>query len=162
MLAIILCLFRFVRLLGSGHQAVAVENLALRLQLAAFKKKPKRPVLTQWDRLFWVGLSRVWSSWRDALVFVQPDTSCAGKGSVPKILGPAVPIQPGWARKARRRPRDSPVDPTNGYSQSTLEGAENPWRTEDARYYDFGANRVTTPSDRSATTTIPKLENVPS
>jgi len=42
MLAIILCLFRFVRLLGSGHQAVAVENLALRLQLAAFKKKPKR------------------------------------------------------------------------------------------------------------------------
>ena len=74
MLAIILCLFRFVRLLGSGHQAVAVENLALRLQLAAFKKKRKRPVLTQWDRLFWVGLSQVWSSWRDALVFVQPDT----------------------------------------------------------------------------------------
>jgi len=50
---IILCLFRFVRLLGSGHQAVAVENLALRLQLAAFKKKRKRPVLTQWDRLCW-------------------------------------------------------------------------------------------------------------
>lgn len=74
MLAIILCLFRFVRLLGSGHQAVAVENLALRLQLAAFKKKRKRPVLTQWDRLFWAGLSQVWSSWRDALVFVQPDT----------------------------------------------------------------------------------------
>jgi putative transposase len=74
MLAIILCLFRFVRLLGSGHQAVAVENLTLRLQLAAFKKKRKRPVLTQWDRLFWVGLSIVWSSWRDALVFVRPDT----------------------------------------------------------------------------------------
>ncbi len=31
MLAIILYVFRFVRLLGSGHQAVAVENLALRL-----------------------------------------------------------------------------------------------------------------------------------
>ena len=72
--AIILCLFRFVRLLGSGHQAVAVENLALRLQLAAFRKKRKRPVLTQWDRLFWVGLSQVWSTWRNALVFVQPDT----------------------------------------------------------------------------------------
>jgi hypothetical protein len=74
MLAIILCLFRFVRLLGSGHQAVAVENLALRLQLAAFKRKRKRPVVTQWDRLFWVGLSHVWSSWRNAMVFVQPDT----------------------------------------------------------------------------------------
>jgi transposase InsO family protein len=74
MLAIILCLFRFVRLLGSGHRAVAVENLALRLQLAAFTRKRRRPVLTQLDRLFWVGLSQVWSRWRDALVFVQPDT----------------------------------------------------------------------------------------
>src|ERR1700681_3905383 len=71
---IILCVFRFVRLLGSGHQAIVVENLALRLQLAAFKRKRKRPVLTQWDRLFWVGMSRLWSGWRDALVFVQPDT----------------------------------------------------------------------------------------
>ena len=71
---IILCLFRFVRLLGSGHQAVAIENLALRRQLTAFKRKRKRPVLTQWDRLFWVGLSQVWSRWRDTLVFVQPDT----------------------------------------------------------------------------------------
>ena len=74
MLAIILCLFRFVRLLGSGHQAVAIENLALRRQLTAFKRKRKRPVLTEWGRLFWVGLSQVWSSWREVLVFVQPDT----------------------------------------------------------------------------------------
>ena len=72
--AIILCLFRFVRLLGSGHQAVAVENLALRQQLTALKRKRKRPVLTQWDRLFWVGLSQLWSRWREALIFVQPDT----------------------------------------------------------------------------------------
>ena len=74
MLAIILCLFRFVRLLGSGHQAIAVENLALRLQLAAFKRKRKRPVLMQLDRLFWVGLSQFWSGWRDSLVYVRPDT----------------------------------------------------------------------------------------
>jgi hypothetical protein len=59
MLAIILSLFRFVRLLGSEHQAVAVEDLALRLQLAAYKRKRKRPMLTQWDRLFWVGLCRL-------------------------------------------------------------------------------------------------------
>jgi|SRR5579872_1088546 len=71
---IILCVFRFVRLLGSGRQAIAVENLALRRQLAAFKRKRKRPVLTQWDRLFWIGLSGLWSGWRDVLFFVQPDT----------------------------------------------------------------------------------------
>src|SRR5689334_4777290 len=74
--AIILCLFRFVRLLGSGHQAVAVENLALRLQLAAFKKKRTRPVLTRWDRLFWVGLSRAvgetpWYSFSRILSFAN-------------------------------------------------------------------------------------------
>jgi len=41
-----LFLFRFFRLLMSGHQAVALENAALRLQLAAFQRKRKRPVLT--------------------------------------------------------------------------------------------------------------------
>ena len=56
------------------HAFPAFENVALRLQLAAFKRKRKRPVLTQWDRLFWAGISRPWSGWRDALVFVQPDT----------------------------------------------------------------------------------------
>jgi hypothetical protein len=43
MLAIILYLFRFVRLLGSGHQAVAVENLALRVpDLADGQANPPR------------------------------------------------------------------------------------------------------------------------
>jgi hypothetical protein len=69
---IILSLFRFVRLLGSGHQAVAIENLALRLQLAAYQRSRKRPVLTEWDRLFWVGLSRAWDCWRDALSVDNP------------------------------------------------------------------------------------------
>ena len=47
MLAIILYVFRFVRLLGSGHQAVAAENLALRLQLAAYKRKRSRAVVME-------------------------------------------------------------------------------------------------------------------
>lgn len=73
-MATILCLFRFVRLFGSGHQAIALENLALRRQLAAFRRKRKRSILTEWDRLFWIGLSRVWTGWRGALVVVQPET----------------------------------------------------------------------------------------
>jgi hypothetical protein len=44
----------------SGHGAVAMENAALRVQLAAFQRRRKRSVLTTFDRLFWVGLSRVW------------------------------------------------------------------------------------------------------
>jgi putative transposase len=74
MAAIFLCLFRFLLLLGSGHQVVALENLALRRQLAAFRRKRKRPILTEWDRLFWIGLARVWAGWKGALIVVQPDT----------------------------------------------------------------------------------------
>jgi hypothetical protein len=51
-----------------------MENAALRLQLAAFQRKRKRPVLTTFDRWFWVGLCRVWNGWRGPLFYVQPDT----------------------------------------------------------------------------------------
>jgi len=74
MLVFFLSIFRLVRLLMSGNGAVAMENTALRLQLAAFQRKRKRPVLTAFDRLFWVGLSLIWNGWRAALVYVQPDT----------------------------------------------------------------------------------------
>jgi hypothetical protein len=45
MLAILLSIFRFTRLLLSSHQDIAIENAALRLQLAAFQRKRKRPGL---------------------------------------------------------------------------------------------------------------------
>ena len=69
-----LFLFRFARLLFSGHAAVAAENAALRLQLAAFQRQRRRPVLTSLDRLFWVGLSLLWKRWRSPLMYVQADT----------------------------------------------------------------------------------------
>ena len=61
---VFLSIFRFVRLLMAGHQAVAIENAALRLQLAAFQRNRKRPVVTTFDRIFWVALRRLWSDWR--------------------------------------------------------------------------------------------------
>ena len=72
--AFFLSVFRFFRLLISGHQAVAIENAALRLQLAAYQRQHKRPVLTSWDRLFWVALRRLWSGWRGPLFYLQADT----------------------------------------------------------------------------------------
>ena len=53
---------------------LAVENLALRQQLAVLKQSVKRPRLRPRDRVFWVWLSRFWSNWRCALAIVQPDT----------------------------------------------------------------------------------------
>jgi putative transposase len=71
---IFLSLFRFVRLVLSGHADVAMENAALRVQLVAFQRKPKRPTFTAFDRLFWVGLSLLWTGWRTPLVYVRADT----------------------------------------------------------------------------------------
>src|SRR6201984_3184382 len=69
-----LLFFRFVRLLLSGHQAVALENAALRMQIAAFQRKRKRPLLTTLDRVFWITLRSLWSDWRYHLLYVQADT----------------------------------------------------------------------------------------
>src|SRR5262252_8043333 len=69
-----LSIFRFVRLLLSGHQAIAIENAALRMQLATFQRKRKRPLLTTLDRVFWIALCSLWSDWRDPLIYVQADT----------------------------------------------------------------------------------------
>jgi putative transposase len=71
---LLLFVFRFVRLLLSGHQAVAIENAALRMQIAAFQRKRKRPLLTTLDRVFWITLRTLWSDWRHPLLYVQADT----------------------------------------------------------------------------------------
>ena len=43
-------------------------------QLAVYKRTGPRPRLRTMDRLVWVGLARVWTGWRQALVIVSPDT----------------------------------------------------------------------------------------
>lgn len=63
----------FLRLFRS-RQSLLVENLALRQQVAVFKRQRRRPRLTAADKLFWVLLHRFWSSWKTALILVSPDT----------------------------------------------------------------------------------------
>ena len=63
-----------IRALFRNRAQLAVENLALRQQLAILKEKTKRPKLRPRDRVFWVWLSRFWANWRSALLVVQPDT----------------------------------------------------------------------------------------
>ena len=93
---LLVCLFRFVRLLMSGLQAVALENAALRLHLAAFQRKRKRPILTVLDRMFWIALRQWWSSWRSPLVYVQPDTVTRWQRERFRKF---------WARLSRSHPR---------------------------------------------------------
>ncbi len=64
----------FLRTLLRDRAELAMENLALRQQLAILEQTAKRPQLRKRDRIFWVWLSRLWAGWRTALVIVQPDT----------------------------------------------------------------------------------------
>jgi hypothetical protein len=58
--------------------SLALENLALRQQLATYTRTQKRPRLMPGDRAFWVALSRVWQGWRSPLAFVKPATVVDG------------------------------------------------------------------------------------
>jgi putative transposase len=74
MITLLLHLLRLLPFLFGGHRQLALENLALRQQLAVYKRAVTRPKLRTTDRLVWVGLARVWAGWRQALVIVSPDT----------------------------------------------------------------------------------------
>src|SRR5262249_43665494 len=56
------------------RRELALENLALRQQLAVWKRRQPRPRLTEMDRIFWVLLSRWWTGWRQSLQLVRPET----------------------------------------------------------------------------------------
>jgi len=67
------------------------EIMALRHQLMVLQRtrKSKRLALKRGDRCVWVWLSRLWSSWRSALIIVKPETASPGtvKDSVGIGLG---------------------------------------------------------------------------
>ncbi len=73
-MGIIQSIFLFLRAFIMGRAAAAVENLALRQQVAVFKQSVRRPKLRPRDRVFWVVLSCLWRNWRSALAIVQPET----------------------------------------------------------------------------------------
>ena len=58
MITTLLHLLRLFPFLCGGHRQLALENLALRHQLAVYKRTVTRPRLRRADRLLWVWLSR--------------------------------------------------------------------------------------------------------
>ena len=74
MITLLLHLLRLLPFLCGGHRQLALENLALRQQLAVYKRTTNRLRLRRSDRVLWVWLSRVWPAWRQALVIVAPAT----------------------------------------------------------------------------------------
>src|SRR5258706_11600140 len=56
------------------QRSLLLENLVLRQQLVALKRRHPRPSLGLFDKLFWVIARRVWSAWKHSLILVTPET----------------------------------------------------------------------------------------
>jgi TRAP-type uncharacterized transport system fused permease subunit len=56
------------------NRVALVWILALRQQLAVYKRKSKKLLLRSRDRLFWSLLPRLWKDWRSELIVVKPET----------------------------------------------------------------------------------------
>ena len=76
-------LVQTVRALFWSRADLALENLALRQQVAVLKQQRPRPPLTGMDRAFWVALQQNWKHWANALIIVQPGTvvKCTARAS---------------------------------------------------------------------------------
>ena len=74
MSSLFLPLFRIFAAIFKSRIRLQTENLALRHQLCVFQRSVKRPKIRPADRVLWSFLSRVWSGWKEALIFVKPDT----------------------------------------------------------------------------------------
>jgi transposase InsO family protein len=79
-----------------------LESLALRHQLTVYQRTRPKPRLKPADRLFWAWLSRVWSGWQEALVFVQPATV---------IEWQRKRFRQHWTRRSRRQKPGRPAIP---------------------------------------------------
>ncbi|MSO21526.1 MAG: transposase [Acidobacteria bacterium] len=68
-------LFSSLQTFLASRASLQLEIVALRHQLNVLQRSQRgRIQLNRSDRLLWVWLSTVWSSWRSALVIVKPDT----------------------------------------------------------------------------------------
>jgi len=56
------------------RRTLLLENLALRQQLAVFKRKRPQPRLAVFDKVLWVLARRFWFGWRQSLIIVTPET----------------------------------------------------------------------------------------
>jgi hypothetical protein len=61
MSTLLLHLLRLLPFLCGSHRQLALENLALRQQLAVYQRTVTRPKLRTTDRLFWAWLSGAWA-----------------------------------------------------------------------------------------------------
>ena len=60
-----------------ARRELALENVALRQQLAVLRRSVKRPRLSKVDRVFWVLLRRIWTDWEASCPKTQTNSRLA-------------------------------------------------------------------------------------
>ena len=80
-------LVTLLQLAVKDRTQLPLENIALRHQLAVYKRSVQRPNIKDGDRIFWLTVMRMLKEWRSALVFVQPDTVLAGTARASSTTG---------------------------------------------------------------------------
>ena len=89
---LLFALINFLRAAFGSRSSLALENAALRQQLAAYQRTHRRPRLRARDRLFWVFLRKAWAGWSRPLIIVKPDTVIGWHRQGFRLL---------WQRKSR-------------------------------------------------------------
>ena len=77
-----------------GRRDLALENMALRQQLAVLQRNTKRPPFTDGDRLFWALYLKVTDGWQKVLLIARPRTILDWQKNRFKKF---------WARRCRRK-----------------------------------------------------------
>jgi putative transposase len=101
MLPLLYVLLATARSSLKSQRELALENLALRQQLAILHRKTKRPKLTKADRAFWVALCSLWPDWHNALIVVKPQAVIGWHRKGFKLY---------WTWKSRHRGVRPPID----------------------------------------------------
>ena len=100
-----------------ARRELALENVALRQQLAVLRRSVKRPRLSKVDRVFWVLLRRIWTDWEASCPKTQTNSRLARR--------PVASPRSGACRRRCRRfgfpVRAGKTPSSNGMSRSRAE-----------------------------------------
>ena len=73
-IAMLYLILNTLRDLFRSRPDLPLDNLALRQQLLVLERQVGKPHILDRDRLFWVGLSKIWTGWQKPLRLVKPQT----------------------------------------------------------------------------------------
>ena len=128
----------YLRSLFLPRHKLALEAVALRQQLAVFKRKQPRPKLDRLDRLFWMVLRRLWEGWSSPHHRQAGDRGLLASCRIPAVLAVAVSATSTGATTGECA--DPPVHSTHEGGESHMGCASHSRRTAPAWVRDFRAS----------------------